>query len=172
MSYTSTSAELSPCRRFRFELRRTWDPELPTVTFCGLNPSTADASLDDPTIRKEVAYAKRWGYGSLIKVNAYAFRATDPKALKLGTADAQYVGDDNDRWISRAALEGFAFVAAWGNHITELRQQQVLRLVCRWTHVYALRITQADKPSHPLYLPGDYKPIVWKERGRPERQDG
>jgi hypothetical protein len=76
-----SGATLSPCRRYRYVLWRQWDESLPAVVFCGLNPSTADETADDATIRRELGFARAWGFGKLVKVNAYGWRATDPRQM-------------------------------------------------------------------------------------------
>jgi hypothetical protein len=156
-------ATFSPCRRYRYTLTRMWDATKPTVVFCGLNPSTADETQDDPTIRRELGYAKAWGYGKLVKVNAYGFRSTDPKGL--WTVDDPR-GPDNFAWIKMRAFElgreGGLFVAGWGNNIRE-RDAFELRRMLRFegVKVHALKLTKQGNPSHPLYLRADLKPFVW-----------
>jgi hypothetical protein len=153
------SATFSPCRRYRYTLTREWDASLPTVVFCGLNPSTADETQDDPTIRRELAFAKAWGYGKLVKVNAYAFRSTDPKGLWRVDDPC---GDDNLGHILRAAKSAELFVAAWGNNIRD-GQAFAIRTAFTVSHLqmHALRITKQGNPSHPLYLPQTLKPFPW-----------
>lgn len=165
ITYVSRSAELSADHVYRYELRRVWDSSKPIVAFCGLNPSTADAELDDATIRKEVGFAARWGYGGLIKVNAYAFRATEPKALrKASQRGLDPVGEGNDSFIAWAALEASLFVAAWGNHIETSREVTLLgKLLAQFLKVYALSVTGEDRPGHPLYLPNHFEPFLWKD---------
>jgi hypothetical protein len=87
------SAVFSPDETWRYELRRVWDPTRPSMAFVGLNPSTADARHDDPTVRRCINFAKRWGFGGLIMLNAFAFRAADPREMM---AAADPVGPDND----------------------------------------------------------------------------
>ena len=70
-------ADISPCGRYRYSLWRKWGPGA-TCMFVGLNPSTADETADDPTIRRCMAFARDWGYGALCMANLFAYRATDP----------------------------------------------------------------------------------------------
>lgn len=140
-------AVLSPCRRYRYQLTRTWDESLATVAFVGLNPSTADATLDDPTVRRCVGFARDWGFGSLVLVNLFALRSTAP--AKLYSA-RDPVGPENNRWLRLAREYAETVVAAWGVH-GELhgREREVRRLV---PNLRCLGRTSAGHPRHPLYL--------------------
>lgn len=158
------TAEIDPTGRYRYHLLRAWDSELfqgelkrKGVCWIMLNPSTADAEDDDATIRKITTYTKAWGYGHLVVVNLFAWRATDPRALK---ASEDPVGPENDRWISSAARSAGLVVCGWGNHgDLRGREAQVLRLLrAAATEPLALRITKRGAPEHPLYLPGDLRP--------------
>lgn len=143
------SAVLSECRRYRYVLWRTWNPELPRVLFVGLNPSTADEAADDPTVRRCVGFAKAWGFGGVIIANLFAIRSKTPKTIKL-TADP--VGPDNDAWLALLDRAATLTVAAWGTNGTlHGRDQQVLR-VLRSAH--CIDRTTAGLPRHPLYAPG------------------
>lgn len=154
------AAVFSPCRKYRYSLTRIWDDSLPSVVFCGLNPSTADETLDDPTIRREMGFARDWGMGGLVKVNAYALRSTDPKGL-WQVDDPR--GPDNFLTIrahchNRQAM----FVAAWGNNIRD-RDAFELRRMLRLdgVKVHALKLTKTGNPQHPLYLPKSATPFEW-----------
>src|SRR5690242_6108456 len=104
----------SDCRAYRYTLWREWDIfDKNYVMFVGLNPSTADERVDDPTIRRCIDFAKRWGYGALCMTNLFAYRATDPRVMK---AFPYPVGPENDKWLVRCAREAGVVVAAWGNH--------------------------------------------------------
>jgi hypothetical protein len=157
------SAIISDCGQYRHVLTRVWNPQLPMVAFCGLNPSTADGTKDDPTMRREVGYAKRWGYGGLIKVNAYDFRTTHPKVL-LKTP-FPYSGN-NWLFMADAALAADRFLCCWGTHVDDaIRGRQahlVSSLLELGIELWALQVTQHDNPRHPLYLRGDLEPFVWK----------
>lgn len=110
------TAKLSDCGKFRFELTRVWDESLPLVAFVGLNPSTADADADDPTIRKCRGFAQRHGFGGLVMLNLYTYRATKPadlwKAQKAGVA---VIGEGSPVVRSRAA-QCEQVIACWGRH--------------------------------------------------------
>src|SRR5580698_72996 len=108
-------ADISSCSQYRYRLWRDFrgSPNEYTCLFIMLNPSTADGSQDDPTIRKCVGFCKRWGYGMLIVCNLFAFRSTKPAGL-LGVADP--VGPDNDGYIRAEARVADRIVLAWGSH--------------------------------------------------------
>lgn len=154
-----SGATFSPCRRYRYVLWREWDERLPTVVFCGLNPSTADETKDDPTIRRELAFARAWGFGRLIKVNAYGWRDTDPKKM-LRAEDP--TGPENLATVVYWARHCALFVAAWGNNIRE-RDAWFLRAALRRAGVviHVLRVTGKGNPEHPLYLPSSLRPVTW-----------
>lgn len=119
-----------------------------------LNPSTADATQDDATICKCVAYAKRWGYAAIGVGNLFAYRATDPKDMK---AAADPIGPANDVALARLASQAGVIIAAWGAHGSYMgRAQAVLKLL---PPIQALHITRDGAPGHPLYLKGDAMPF-------------
>jgi hypothetical protein len=136
---------------FRYHLWREWDAARPSVTFVMLNPSTADALHDDPTIRRCLGFARDWGYGRLEVVNLLAFRATIPRDL-LAAVDP--IGPANHRWLQRAVRANDT-IAAWGNtvgllasHVSpSLRQRRGGR------GVRSLGLTKLGHPRHPLYVP-------------------
>lgn len=149
----SCSAVLSSCGQYRYELWRRW-AEGPHVLFIMLNPSTADAANDDATIRKCVAYAKRWGFGALCVGNLFAFRATDPKDMK---AAADPIGSENNATLARLASEAGVIVAAWGAHGAHMnRDKAVMKML---PTINALHVTKDGSPGHPLYLKGDATPF-------------
>ena len=149
MDYTESGADFSACGTFRYRLRRTWTTG-PRVAFIGLNPSTADATKDDPTIRRCVGFAKAWGFGGVDVVNLFAFRATEPRELKRA---ADPVGTENDSHLVEVAVSAGRVVAAWGVHGSHQgRDEAVLDLLrVAGVSVYCLSRTQAGQPRHPLY---------------------
>lgn len=150
------TADLSPLGEYRYLLTREWDPAAEKLTFVMLNPSTADADLDDPTIRRCISFAKREDFGGLRVVNLYAFRATDPKVMKR---QPDPVGPDNDHWIRDAVL-GRTVIVAWGANATAERALE-LRTLLAGELVYCLGTTKQGHPRHPLYVRGDQPLTRW-----------
>lgn len=151
-------AEISDDGLYRFLLGRSWDADLPVCVFIMLNPSTADARTDDPTIRRCINFAKSLGYGSLLVGNLYAFRATDPR--DLFKASDPIGGAKNDEVLVDLLSRGEVVIAAWGAHGKPDRVADVLRLPGA-DKIKALGITQSGAPRHPLYIPGSASPISW-----------
>lgn len=144
-----SSAVISECGLYRYSLTREWDASLPRAAWCMLNPSTADALIDDPTIRRVIGLSKSWGFGSVEVVNLFAFRATDPKAMR---ASWQPIGPMNDTFIKTAADVCGAFIAAWGASGTHRsRAWEVLRLI-EGIPVWCCGMTKGGQPKHPLYV--------------------
>jgi hypothetical protein len=150
-------AEFSPDRAYRYLLTRQWG-DGPTFVVVGLNPSTADERVDDPTIRRCVGFAKREHCGALAMVNLFAKRATDPADL-YRTRDP--VGPENDHWLAEVLGANHAFrVAAWGaNKGTERRETRLRQIVADGATVaqplFCLGLTKKGSPKHPLYLRTD-----------------
>lgn len=163
-------ALISPCKRYRYWLLRRWG-NYPLATFVMLNPSTADANSDDPTIRKCMGFADSWGMGGIWVVNLFALRSTNPYGLvsdEVGRRHAldggvltRAVGPDNDGWL-RAACEHDSPVLAWGatggSHVARLVDARLRRAFPMMAHaegVQELRCLGRAKnghPRHPLML--------------------
>jgi len=156
----AAGAEFSVCRRWRTLLWRRWDEARPIANFLMLNPSTADETVLDPTCARARDYAERWGYGSLLVTNVFAWRATDPGEMR---AAADPVGKGNDTAILRAARKAQLVVCAWGNHGLHLgRSGAVLRLLRgAGVALHVLQLNASGEPAHPLYLPGRLRPCLW-----------
>ena len=159
-------ASLSPDGLYRYRLTRRWDDEGQMAVWVMLNPSTADALVDDPTIRRVRGFTKGWGYAGFTVVNLYAYRSTDPKGLRdAAEAGVDPVGPDNDRVI-RGAVEGARLVvAAWGA-LRPWMATRVVRLLqgpLADANLYCLGPrTKSHHPRHPLYLPGDTELVRWQ----------
>ena len=126
-----------------------------------LNPSTADANRDDPTIRRCIDFAQRWGYGGLLVGNLFAYRSTDPKGL-LAADDP--VGPENDRHLAHLAESCNIVVAAWGavSRPDHLRRATEVREIVGHK-LYCLGMTTSGQPRHPLYVRSNVLPKPYAE---------
>jgi hypothetical protein len=169
-----TSAEYSPCKLWRYSLTRLWRPadghdeHAGSVAFVALNPSTATEYEDDPTVRRMIRFAKEWGHGGLVVLNAFAYRSTDPRGL-YNVADP--VGVENDfailRWVARVSR----LVVAWGRHGTLHGRSHYLSRLLADANPMCLGTNGDGSPKHPLYVAADTPLRRWT--GRPmTRADG
>lgn len=154
-------AMFSFCERYRYLLWRVWDTTLPMWTFGMLNPSTADDLILDPTIRRCVEFAKAGGAGGLIVWNLFAWRATDPAAMKMRPDP---IGPLNNLAIVNAVRDAALTVAAWGMHGSFLNRESEVRGFLNMLKVplHAMTFTKDGHPRHPLYLPARLKPEPWE----------
>lgn len=151
------SAIFSSDRIYRYTLSREWQRSMfeakdGYVMFIGLNPSTADETKDDPTIRRCRGFANSWGYSKMVMTNLFAFRATDPRKMM---GHPRPIGGENDKYLVQVAKDADLVVAAWGR-LGEFmgRDKKVLRLL---KEVY--QIGEAGYPHHPLYLKRTLSPV-------------
>lgn len=163
LGFSPSGAVFSYDGRYRYRLHRRWAFAGPTARFVMLNPSTADATVDDPTIRRCIGFARAWGCAGLTVVNLYALRATNPRDLwTVGTAEA--VGPENDDYIAAVALsaarQDTPVVAAWGVNAKPDRVEQVLHLL-RPAKVAVLGLAKGGHPRHPLYVPASAPLTPW-----------
>lgn len=171
-------ARISKDGLYRYALWREWRTALERprwATFVMLNPSTADAEVDDPTIRRCIGFAKSLGCTGLAVVNLYALRSTSPDALWV--ADDP-VGPENDatlaEFLGMSARYHGPLIAAWGAKAKADRVREVLALPGA-DRLLALGTTKDGAPRHPLYLRADSRPVCWPERhpcGHPEATKG
>lgn len=157
------SATLSDDGLYRYALTRRWAPGGVPAQFVMLNPSTADADVDDPTIRRCVQFARALECAGIVVVNLYAYRATKPADLWLAEDP---VGPDTDRILSTVARRSYGsgapLVAAWGANAKPDRVAQVLELVeAAGAQPTSLGVTKAGAPRHPLYVKGDTALTPW-----------
>lgn len=153
------SAVLSPCGQYRYSLTRTFLMGGGRVLFVMLNPSTADAETDDPTIRRCIGFAHRWGFQELGVANLFAWRATDPRALRQALDP---VGPENDQYLMMMSGCADAVIAAWGARGSyRNRAAEVLDLL-KGT-VEHLGLTRQGYPKHPLYLRADAARVAFGE---------
>ena len=155
-----STAVFSRCGKYRYLLTRAWGSGGGTLNVIGLNCSTATAEEDDPTIRRCIEFAKRWGFSRLVMTNVFAFRATDPALMKLASDP---IGPKNDRYLRKTAThEAGMVLAAWGSHASfrdgELRTVRLLTGVELW----CLGETKVGHPRHPLYVAVGTSPRRWQ----------
>ncbi|MER9706091.1 DUF1643 domain-containing protein [Mesorhizobium sp. M0204] len=152
-------ATFSPCRTWRYRLERRWAPG-PKAAFILLNPSTADETKDDPTIRRCIGFAKAWGFGGLVLGNIFALRSTDPRGLY---SHADPVGPGNDAALFAIAREADKVICGWGTHGALYRRGDMVRLALlhKGATPLALKVTAGGFPGHPLYISADTVPKVF-----------
>ena len=158
-------ALLSEDGLYRWWLSRTITATDPLVKLVGrlvfimLNPSTADAKIDDRTIRRCMGFAFTFGCAEIIVVNLFGLRSKDPKALKKSEDP---VGPDNNYWIKWWTGETKDIIAAWGSHGSHMGQDRAVleMLRDRQAAVHHLGLNADGSPKHPLYLKGDSKRLV------------
>jgi hypothetical protein len=161
----TTGATFSTDRKYRYVLWRDWDLSKPVVVFIMLNPSTADELENDPTVERCERRAKKMGYGGLVVLNLFAFRATDPKEL-YSCLDP--IGIQNDEAIAnqvmKAHKEGGIIICGWGTHGKLFSRGQ--KVLARFSLIfgikpYYLELNKDGTPKHPLYISYNIKPKVW-----------
>lgn len=141
---------------YRYRLTRIWKPELGLMGFIMLNPSTADAEVDDATIRKCIGFAERNGLGGIVVSNLWAFRSRDPKAMKdhiKAGRDAR--GPKNEGYIIQAAEQSKILVCAWGNHGSFGGRDKEVRQLLRANGHKSFSLgplSKTGQPAHPLML--------------------
>jgi len=153
------SAAFSQCRKYRYTLWRLWGGLFSSgyAMFVGLNPSTADETNDDPTVRRCIRYARDWGYAGLCMTNIFAYRATLPDDMK---EVIDPVGPDNNRALIDVSRHAKIVIAAWGVHGSHLGRDEEIRKMI--PELYYLKLTKEGFPGHPLYLSKTLKPTSWK----------
>lgn len=160
------SANISRCGLYRYDLVRHGGPDnAKPCIFIMLNPSTADGEHDDATIRRCRAFAESWGYGKMVVLNLFAFRATKPEDLKKADDPIGPMTDEFlHQYISYAVRWKGPLICAWGvNGTFKRRNEEVLNIIrAMGGQPMALRVTKDGHPSHPLYLPKNLKPSLYE----------
>lgn len=151
------SAIFSEDRKYRYTLYREWRSDLPILMIIGLNPSTADETNNDPTIRRCLDFAKTWGFGRMIMTNLFAIRGTDPKILK---EVADPIGNENDMYLDYSAKKAQLIVGAWGTLGTFMNRSSAVKALI--PEIKCLGVTQNNQPKHPLYLKKETTWMDWK----------
>lgn len=155
-------ATFSPDRAFRYVLGRMWAPNSPWLLFVMLNPSTADETVNDNTIKGCIKRARAMGMGGVRVVNLFALRSTDPKALY---SEPDPIGPENNDHIKDEAIEahlqGGMVICAWGKHgMFRFRHAEVIEMLAkRGIPLHVLAINKDGTPKHPLYVADVVRPF-------------
>lgn len=150
----SRGALLSTDGMYRYRLWRIWDALAPVMVWVMLNPSTADANQDDPTIRKCIGFARANHHGGIIVVNLFAYRATDPRELPRVPDPVGPENDEHIRWAVRAPTLA-SVVGGWGGDKFAVNRAKAVRtaIVATGRRLQCFRKSKTGQPWHPLYLP-------------------
>lgn len=157
------SAVISECLRYRYALWRWLTIGAPYVMFCGLNPSTATALVDDNTVRAWARLTLAWGYQAFCAGNVYALRSRDPKALWL--ADDPH-GPGNVFHLRQMAAGASLIVACWGAHAKRADYEPIADLLAVHREVMCLGLNANGTPKHPLFIPTNVERILYAPHRR------
>jgi len=149
---------LSPCLQYRFALSRCWSPNARVLGFIMLNPSTANDTIDDPTIRKLIQISKFRGYGGFLVANLFALRSSKPDNLRH---HRDPIGPSNDYWIMQVIRWSELVVCAWGNHGTFKQRGKYVKSMVPSRKRYILGLNHGGQPTHPLFLSPSKRFIKW-----------
>jgi len=154
-------AVYSDCERYRYLLTRTWDRERPKALFVMLNPSTATEFQNDPTVERCERRARTLGYGAFRVTNIFAWRDTDPKAMR---AAADPIGPENDAAIIESAAWADLILCAWGTHGAFLGRGPAVEAALRQRQkpLHHIGLTKEGHPKHPLYVSYSANPTEWQ----------
>ncbi len=155
----ASDAVYSDCEQYRYLLTRTWASGS-KMLFVMLNPSTATEVQNDPTVERCERRARALGHGAFRVTNIFAFRSTDPRAMR---AAADPVGPDNDAAILDSLSWADSILCAWGNHGLHLDRGAAVVDLLRKTGapLFHLGLTGQGQPRHPLYVGYDQQPQLW-----------
>lgn len=166
--FQKSGAIISECGLYRYRLWRIWDEDGAPLVWIMQNPSTADAVDDDPTIRKCIGFAERAGFGGIVVMNVFAYRATDEREL-LKVDDP--IGPKNwDYLIGATSIRfGSRVVAAWGNQFGPKKKSRFrtgychAAAACVQQGAYCLGTNKDGNPKHPLFVPYSAAMVKWTQ---------
>ena len=150
-TYKNDGASFSPDGKCRYELWRKWDKNLPMVMFIGLNPSTANESADDPTIRRVKRFARDWGYGGVYMLNLFTYVTAYPEELKTCQNPLLMA----DEFLKMYAKDSEKIIFAWGSFYEA--KERAIYVIKMFPSAYTLVRNKDGSPRHPLYVPGKTK---------------
>ncbi|MEP5152605.1 DUF1643 domain-containing protein [Planktotalea sp.] len=155
-----STAVYSECERYRYSLTRVWDDNGKRVHFVMLNPSTATEVQNDPTVERCERRARALGFGSFTVTNIFAWRDTDPRAMK---AASDPIGPTNDEAILEASQAADQIIAAWGTHGAHRDRGAAVKVLLKSVGkpLFHLGLSKAGHPKHPLYIAYTQQPQLW-----------
>ena len=160
--FENNGAEFSPCKKYRYALWRIWDESKPIIMFIGLNPSTANETTDDATIRRVKRFAVDWGAGGVYMMNLFPLVSTNPKVL-LDFYDTPFHDvelEKNNHWLCDISFKANQIIFAWGAFKeAHKRAKTVIKM---FPDAKALLINQDGSPRHPLFVKGNTIPKYFK----------
>lgn len=154
----NAGADFSEDRQYRYALWRIWDETKPLVMFIGLNPSTANETENDPTIRSVERISRANGYGGFYMMNCWAYIATEPTLLKINPMSEEW----NNNMLTVIASKCQDVVFAWGSFAIVGEKGRDKELAEMFPNAKALFINKNGSPKHPLYCKSDTKLVDWK----------
>lgn len=157
-------ANISPDGSYRYSLWRIWNLPKGICTWIMVNPSTADTTQNDFTTMKCMKFTSGWGYGGLVIVNLFPFRAVNPLELRVVGRDKAIGNDAINRDIITTSLKNSQLaIAAWGKHgQLYKRDQELLPDMIRFNNLHALQLTVDGTPYHPMNVKGNAHPFLWR----------
>lgn len=150
----NAGAIFSKCMSYRYALWRKLPSGEGDAVFIGLNPSVADHEQLDPTCKRCQSFAMAWGCSRYVMLNAFSYRATDPKKM---LDHHEPIGELNDEYLRKFTKDARIIVAAWGTHCDDLRAKAVCQVIAR--PLECLGKNHHGSPKHPLYLPATAKRV-------------
>ena len=146
--FEDNGAIFSDDRKYRFVLWRKWDKTKPMIMFIGLNPSTANENHDDPTIRRVVGFARKWGYGGVYMLNLFTYVSAYPAELTK-CEDPLLMAD---HYLEVFCHKAELIVFAWGNFPEAVERSRRMQFLFPSARCFGKN--KNVSPKHPLYLPG------------------
>lgn len=147
----SSSAEFSECGKYRYALHRLWDYSKPVAMCIGLNPSTANAEENDPTISNLMRILHKNGYGGLYMMNLFALISPNPDDLRACPDPVK----DNDKWIHTIRPLCDEVIFCWGNFKQAGYRSKIM--VQMYHEALCFGKNKNGSPKHPLYLKNNVK---------------
>jgi hypothetical protein len=152
------AAIISDDDKYRYVLTRVWKKSKPQLLIIGINPSTADASQDDPTIRRLTQFAQANGFGGFLMLNLFAYRASKTHVLrdKIHVVSLEHIiGPENDKYLKTNIKKADKVICMWGRYAklpSINRAMKVYDMIPKDKR-FCFGYNNDDSPTHPLFSP-------------------